>query len=331
MLTIQQLATHLEAELIGNAEGEIKAIQEVTFITHPSQIKKTTASILISDHPLETSKTVLIAPNPKLAFAKTLELFQRHETLKPGIDPRAWVEENTQIDPSVIIYPFVTVRRGAKIGKNVVIYPGVYIGQDARIDQDSILYPHVTLFPNTHIVKRVILHAGSIIGDDGFGFVWDGKQHYKIPQIGKVIVEDDVEIGSNTAIDRATTGETRIKQGTKIDNLVQIGHNVHIGNHCILCSQVGIAGSSTVGDGSMLGGQAGIPDHIDIAPQSKIAAQAGILRNTEPGETLLGSPAMPIKEFFRMMALWKQLPQMSKDIHALQKELDALKERLDKI
>ena len=316
---------HKDKNIEGLASFEKATERELTFITHSSMLEKTKAQVIISSEKLITDKTLLLVKNPKLAFAKTLELFDRPKDIKPGIHPQTWIEEGTEIDPSATLYPFVSIKKGAQIGKNVVIYSGVYIGDNVIIDKDCVIYPNAVLLPKTKIGKRVIIHSGCIIGDDGFGYVWDGTKHYKTPQIGNVVIEDDVEIGVNTCIDRATTGQTKIKAGSKIDNLVQIGHNVEVGTHCILCSQVGIAGSSQIGDGSMLGGQVGIADHIQIGPQNKIVAQSGIMQETKAKEILMGSPALPIRDYFKTVALLKQLPEMRKTIKQLQEEIKKLK------
>lgn len=335
MKNIQEIASHIGATVQGNRDQWISGVasfetateQELTFISHPTMLEKTKAQVVISSEKLETNKTLLLVKNPKLAFAKTLELFDRPKDVKGGIHPQTWIEEGAEMDPSATVYPFTSIRKGTKVGKNVLIYSGVYIGNDVVIDEDSVIYPNAVLLPKTKIGKRVMIHSGCVIGDDGFGYVWDGTQHYKTPQIGKVVVEDDVEIGANTCIDRATTGETKIKMGTKIDNLVQVGHNVHVGAHCILCSQVGLAGSSRIGNGSMLGGQVGIADHVHIGPQNKIAAQSGIMKETSPGETWMGSPAVPIRDYFKTVALLKQLPEMQRTIQRLEKEIEELKNK----
>lgn len=334
--SIQEIADHIQAEVIGNDHFQLNDISEITFLPHlpkdMTSLEKIKALAIIISEKVNAPKTkvLLITKNPKLSFAKALELFERPADIKPGIDPRSWVEESAEIDGSAAVYPFVTIRRGAKIGKNVILYPGVYIGQESVIDENSILYPHVVILPKTIIGKRVLIHSGTVIGEDGFGYVWDGMRHYKVPQLGKVIIEDDVEIGANSAIDRATTGETRVKKGSKIDNLVQIGHNVQIGNHCILCGQVGIGGSSSIGDGSILGGQVGVGDHIQVGHMSKAAGQTGIVSNTLPKATLIGFPAMPPKDFLRIIRSGKKLSEMQKTIQKLQKEVESLKQKTEK-
>src|SRR3989338_5654856 len=281
--TVQELATYLGAEVVGDpslkvcgvAETENAKADDLVFISDRkffSKLENTKSQIIIVSEKFETAKTLLIVKNPKLAFAKVLELVKRPEELKPGIDTRSWIEKGAEVHPTSMIYPFVTVRSGAKIGERVILYPGAYVGQDVVVEDDCILYPQATVFPGTKIGKRVLIHAGAVIGDDGFGYVWEGKKHYKVPQVGNVVTEDDVEIGSNSCIDRGAIDETRIGEGTKIDNLVQVGHNNKIGKHCILCGQAALSGSVTMGDGVLVGGQAGFKEGLIIGDGSEIAA-----------------------------------------------------------
>src|SRR3989338_6306947 len=329
--TVLELATYLGAEVIGDpqlkvcgvAETENANAHDLVFISDRkffSKLENTESQIVIVSEKFETSKTLLLVHNSKLAFAKVLELFYRPEELKPGIDTRSWVEKGAEVDASSMIYPFVTVRRGAKIGERVIIYPGSYVGQDSVVGDDCIIYPQATVFPRTKIGKRVIIHAGAVVGDDGFGYVWDGAKHYKVPQVGNVVIEDDVEIGSNTCIDRGAIDETRVGEGTKIDNLVQVGHNNKIGKHCILCGQVGLAGSSVIGDGVLIGGQAGFKDGLMIADGSQIAAKSGVMWNTHKGEKVFGAPAIDAGQFFKLFTYWKKLPEMHREIKELKNE-----------
>jgi UDP-3-O-[3-hydroxymyristoyl] glucosamine N-acyltransferase len=336
-ITIEKIASHLNAKLIGDPKLSIESIssvenatkQQLVFIEAKdiqSKVDKTTAGAVICQQEVKTSKTLLIVKNPRIAFAKALELFDRPKDIKQGIDEKAWVEKGAEVDPSATVYPFVTLRSGAKIGKNVILYPGVYVGQNVKIQDDAILFPNVTVFKNTHIGKRVLIHAGARIGDDGFGYVWNGSQHYKIPQVGNVVIEDDVEIGANAAVDRATTGTTKVGQGTKIDNLVQIGHNDQIGKHCIICGQVGLAGSVNIGDGAMLGGQAGVADHVNIAPGARVGAQSGIIQDIKTQKPLFGTPATEASNFFKShLIISKKLPEMRKELLRLRKEVEELK------
>ena len=336
--TVQELATYLGAEIVGNqhltvsgvAETENAKADDLVFISDRkffSKLENTKSQIIIVSEKFETAKTLLIVKNPKLAFAKVLELVKRPEELKPGIDTRSWIEKGAEVHPTSMIYPFVTVRKGAKVGERVILYPGVYVGQDVVIEEDCVLYPQATIFPGTKIGKRVIVHAGAVVGDDGFGYVWDGEKHYKVPQVGNVVIENDVEVGSNTCIDRGAIDETRVGEGTKIDNLVQVGHNGKIGKHCILCGQVGLAGSVTIGEGAILGGKTGVADYVNIGALAQIGGGAVVLTKIEPNSKNLGYPAMDIKNFFKLFRLWKKLPEIYNTLKKHEAEICELKKR----
>jgi len=334
--TVQELALYLGAEVIGDphlkvcgvAETENASANDLVFISDKkffSKLENTQSHIAIVSEKFETTKTLLIVKNPKLAFAKVLELIERPEELKAGIDSRSWIEKGGEVASSVVIYPFVTVRKGARVGERVILYPGVYVGQDVVIEEDCILYPQATVFPRTKVGKRVIVHAGAVVGDDGFGYVWDGTKHYKVPQVGHVVIEDDVEIGSNTCIDRGAIDETRVGEGTKIDNLVQVGHNNKIGKHCILCGQVGLAGSVTTGDGVLFGGKVGVTDNVSIGPLSQIGMCSFVMSDISANSKNFGFPAMNGKDYMRIIAYWKKLPEIFKEIKELKDEIKKLK------
>ena len=336
--TVKELAEYVGAEVLGNGKLSVKGAgslenatyNDITFISDKKNLpllQETKSQVVILSEKLQTSKTLLVIPNPKLAFAKILELFYRPSSLKGHIDERAWIEKGTEVASSAIVYPFVSVRQGAKIGERVVLYPGVYVGEEAHIGDDCIIYPNVTIFPKTVLGKRVFIHAGAVIGDDGFGYVWDGHKHYKVPQVGSIVIEDDVEIGSNTAIDRGALDETRIGQGTKIDNLVQVGHNAKIGHHCILCGQVGLAGSVTIEDGAILGGQVGVRDNVKIGAQAQLGGQCGVIGDIAPGAKVWGTPTMDVREYFQTIALLKKLPELVKRIQELESHLPSKKAR----
>jgi UDP-3-O-[3-hydroxymyristoyl] glucosamine N-acyltransferase len=210
------------------------------------------------------------------------------------------------------------------IGARVILYPGVFIGNDTTIGDDTLLYPNVVVREGCTIGARVIIHSGTVIGSDGFGYVQDQGRHYKIPQLGGVTIEDDVELGANVTVDRATLGQTVIKQGTKVDNLVQIAHNVTIGAHSILVAQVGIAGSTRVGHHVMIGGQAGLADHIVIGDQVMIAARAGVNRSLEPNQIVSGAPVMPHEVWVKAQAVIPRLPELRQAIRALEERMKQL-------
>ncbi|MDR2733976.1 MAG: UDP-3-O-(3-hydroxymyristoyl)glucosamine N-acyltransferase [Spirochaetota bacterium] len=257
-------------------------------------------------------KPLLVAPDARLAFITCLEIFAPRAAFDPGISPEASIRAAACIASTAVVMERVSVLDGAAIGERSVLYPGVFIGQDASIGADCILYPNVVIRERCVLGDRVIIHAGTVIGADGFGYVQnpDGS-HRKIPQIGNVIIEDDVEIGANSAVDRAACGSTRIGRGTKIDNLVQVAHNVELGRHNILAAQVGIAGSSTTGASCIFGGQAGIVDHCDIPERVTIGPQAGFQRkHTQPGSVYLGSPAIEMEKFRRILSCYLRLPEL---------------------
>jgi UDP-3-O-[3-hydroxymyristoyl] glucosamine N-acyltransferase len=271
---------------------------------------------------------LLRAKNPRFAFAKALTLFYVQPYRPAGISNQAVLGRNvtTGSDPS--IHPFVVIADDVRIGNRVILYPGVYIGRGSVVDDDCIIYPNACVRENVQIGKRVIIHAGAVIGADGFGFVTEEGEHHKIPQVGGVVIGDDVEIGANTTVDRATLGNTTIKRGTKIDNLVQVAHNVTIGEHCFVMSQVGIAGSCTLGNYVVLAGQVGLADHITIHDRAMLGAKAGVMKDVEPGQIAVGIPALPHREFFRIQAVVQKLPELKRKVIELEKEMEEIKKRL---
>jgi len=231
-------------------------------------------------------------------------------------------------DPS--IWPFVTLGDRVMIGDRVTLYPGVFVGSDSTIGDDSVLYPNVVVREGCSLGARVIVHSGTVIGADGFGYVQHQGRHHKIPQLGGVVIEDDVELGANVTVDRATFGRTLVKQGTKVDNLVQIAHNVIVGEHCILVAQVGIAGSTTIGHHVMIGGQAGLADHLTIGDQVMIAAKAGVNRSIESNQMVGGIPAMPREKALRIQGGIFQLPAMKELVRNLERRVATLETQLKK-
>ena len=238
-----------------------------------------------------------------------------------GIHPSAVVAASAQIDPSAHIGPHCTVGERVKLGANVVLQAGNFIGDDSTLGDETHLFPNVTLYPRTQISRRVRIHAGTVIGADGYGYVLDGGVHRKIPQVGHVIIGDDVEIGANVTVDRGALGSTVIGRGTKIDNLVQIAHNVQIGEHCIVIAQVGIAGSSRLGNYVILAGQAGVGGHLQLGDNATIGAQAGVMTDIPAGGKWIGSPAQPDKDFKRQVIALRHLPDLLKKIAAWEKKL----------
>ena len=261
--------------------------------------------------------------NPRLAFAESLALFHPAPHPPAGIHPSAVVESGAVVDPTASVSAFCFVGAGASIGASAVLHPFVHVGPGAGIGAETLLHPGVIVRERVTLGARVIVHSNAVIGSDGFGYVFDGRGHRKIPQVGTVEIGDDVEIGAGTTVDRATTGATRIGRGTKIDNLVQIGHNVTIGEHVIVVSQVGISGSVTIGDGAVLAGQVGVVDHVAIGAGARIGAQAGVIGHVPAGATVAGFGPQPHREFLKSQAIFEQLPHLRRQIIDLEKRLAA--------
>src|SRR6476646_5141670 len=268
----------------------------------------------------------LVVPNPLLAFAQVAQTFFVRLPATRGVAAEVTKGAGVRIGDDPSIWPFVTLGDRVTIGARVTLYPGVYIGADSTVGDDSVLYPNVVVREGCSIGARVIVHSGTVIGADGFGYVQHQGRHHKITQLGGVTIEDDVELGANVTVDRATLGQTVIKQGTKVDNLVQIAHNVTIGAHSILVAQVGIAGSTTIGHHVMIGGQAGLADHLTIGNQAMIAARAGVNRSVEANQIVSGAPAMSHEVWLKAQAVIPRLPELRQAVRTLEermKQLDA--------
>jgi len=337
---LKELAEFVGGKVIGDDEVEISSVAgieaaqpgEITFIAHPRYLPKlaeTKASaVIVSKETLSSPKPLLCVGNPYLAFAKILALYSQKPYQPKGIDSRAWISPVAQLGQELTIYPFVSIGDRCRIGDRVIIYPGVYVGEDSSIGEESVLYSNVSIYPGTVIGKRVILHSGVVLGADGFRYVKEGKKNVKIPQIGSVEIEDDVEIGANTTIDRATFGKTIVRRGVKIDNLVQVAHNVVIGEDSILVAQVGIAGSTKVGSNVTLAGQVGLADNIEIGDNVMVGAQSGVPSDLAANQVYTGSPALPHREFLRAITAFPKLPEMRKTLIEIEKRLKKIEETL---
>ncbi len=337
---LKELAEWLGGKVIGDGEVEISGIAsideaksgEITFIASPKYLPKlaqTKASaVIVSPEITQADKPLLCVPNPYLAFAKVLSLFSSQPYQPKGVDAQAWVSPTAQLGKDLTIYPFVSIGDRCRIGDRVTLYPGVSIGEDSSIGEESILYPNVSIYSRTLIGKRVILHSGVVVGSDGFGYAKEGKKNVKIPQVGTVEIEDDVEIGSNTTIDRAALGKTIIRRGVKIDNLVQVAHNVIIGEDSIIVAQVGISGSTKIGSNVTLAGQVGIVDHVEIGDNVIVGAQAGVIHDLAANQGYVGSPALPHREFLRAITVFPRLPEMRKALLDNEKRLKKIEEKI---
>ena len=269
----------------------------------------------------------LAAANPKYAFARLVQQFFTSPYKARGIAQQISQGTGVQIGPDASIWPFVTLGDRVKIGARVTLYPGVFVGDDSVVGDDCLLYPNVTIRERCTIGQRVIIHSGTVIGSDGFGYVQHEGRHQKIPQIGTVVIEDDVELGANVAVDRATFGQTIIRRGTKVDNLVQIAHNVTVGEHNILVAQVGIAGSTTLGSHVVVGGQAGLSDHIEVGDRVMIAARSGVNRSLTGDQIVSGTPAMPHEVSIKAQAVVPRLPELRQQVRDLERRVRELESR----
>lgn len=269
-------------------------------------------------------KPHIIVPNPRLAMAVLLEKIFPPATSPARISQTAIIGKNVKLGKDVFVGDYTFIGDDAVIGDGTVVYPHAYIGNRVRIGSQCRIYPHVTIYDDVIIGDRVIVHAGAVIGKEGFGFVWDGERHRRVPQVGTVVIEDDVEIGANVCIDRATLGETRIGKGTKIDNLVQIAHNCILGAHCILAGQVGLAGSVQVGNGVMMGGQVGIADHVQIGDGVALLAKSGLMDNAPPKTQWAGYPARTRMQWLRIEAALNELPDALKLLRQIAQRVEAL-------
>ena len=340
--TARDIARLVKGELSGNPQQAVTGLAgvreaapgDITFLASPkykSAIKTTRASVLIVAKGLNVSfgGTLIRVENPSKAFAKLVEqVAPRPLTYKPGIHRSAVVASSAKIGQKVSIQPYAVIEDGAVIRGRTVVGAGSYIGHECRIGVDCLLYPQVILRERTTLGDRVVLHGGVVLGADGFGFETIEGRHKKIPQVGSVEIGDDVEIGANTTIDRGRFGRTRIGNGTKIDNLVQIGHNCVIGEHCIICGLVGIAGSVIIGNHVTIAGQVGIAGHLTLGAKSIIMAQAGVTKDVPAGVVMLGAPAAPHKDFKRINAAVQRLPETLAKVHELEQQLAELRDRI---
>ena len=334
--TLAQLAQVLGATLEGDPRRLVRGVapletagpDQVSFLTHARYVDAAKASragaFVAGADAVALPAPVLRVRAPQQALVDLLNLFHPPAAVVPGIHPTAVVGADARIDASASIGAHAVIEAGARIGARVRMAPLVYIGTGVEVGDDCALGTHVALLDGVRLGRRVVIHPGAVIGADGFGFAFDGAQHRKIPQTGGVLIEDDVEIGANTTIDRATFGDTIVRRGTKIDNLVQIGHNVDIGEHSILVSQVGVSGSSRLGRGVVLAGQVGVADHVTIGDGALVGAQGGVPSSLAAGGKYLGTPARPMLEAKRIMAAETRLPELLRRVRALEQALEAL-------
>jgi UDP-3-O-[3-hydroxymyristoyl] glucosamine N-acyltransferase len=334
--TAAKIAEHLRGEVVGDgstrltgfAPANTAKVGDLTFAekrTYFAAAEQSAASAILVSGEFESANKVLIrVPNARIAMARVLPLFFPLEKPGQGIHPSAIIDPSARVHQTAYVGPYCVIKAGAKIGERSVLMGGNHIGRDCEIGDDACFYQNVVLYAESRIGHRVTIHAGSVIGSDGYGYVLDEGRHRKLLQTGNVIIHDDVEIGANTTIDRATFGSTIVGQGTKIDNLVQIAHNVVIGQNCLIMAQVGIAGSARLGNYCVITGQVGIHDHSKIGNQAMVGAQAGVLRDIPDGGKVWGTPAFPEKEILRQIVAVTQLPELIRRVRELEKQLGQL-------
>ena len=341
-MKLSELAERLECRLEGEGDidvGRVAGIEDaapgdLTFFANSKYaraLRVTRASAVILGDQAEAAPCAMLrTPNPYLAFARAMVIFAETWTPAPGIHPRAFVADGVSIAPDASIGAFAAVERGARIGSRTIVHAHVSIGPDAVIGDDCMIHARVSIRQSVQLGNRVVVQDGAVIGSDGFGFAHsaDGT-HVKIPQVGRVIIEDDVEIGANSAIDRPAVGETRIKSGAKIDNLVQIAHGVTIGRNVLLAAQVGIAGSTTLEDSVTLAGQVGVAGHLTIGKGTVATAQTGIPNSVDAGSFISGYPAIPNRDWLKASAVFRKLPELRKTIAELEARIADLEQRSD--
>ncbi|MGH7208329.1 MAG: UDP-3-O-(3-hydroxymyristoyl)glucosamine N-acyltransferase [Nitrospiraceae bacterium] len=307
---------------------------DLTFVAADRFVKTaltSRAAAFVVGRPIEKlTRPQIVVPNPALAFASIVKRFFVTPYRPRGIAAQIARGADVQIGPDVSIWPFVTLGDRVTLGARVTLYPGVFIGEGSVVGDDTVLYPNVTVREGCVIGRRVIIHSGTVVGSDGFGYVQDQGRHHKIPQIGIVTIEDDVELGANVTVDRATFGSTVIRRGTKVDNLVQIAHNVSIGEDSIVVAQVGIAGSTVIGSHVMIGGQAGLSDHIEVGDRVMIAARSGVNRNLASNQIVSGAPVMPHETWVKAQAVIPRLPELRQQVRDLERRVRELEGKTKK-
>ncbi len=337
--TLRELADLIGGEVSGDsgvcisgaADISDAASGDIVFAETPrllAEARKSQATAIIVHKNADISeKPVIRVDNPRYAFARTLEIFAPSKIHEPGVHPTCIVGEGTTIGENPSIGSHVYIGRNTTIGNDVVIYPSVYIDDNVSIGDNCTIYPFCTIHDTVEIGNKSIIHSGSVIGSDGFGYIRVGSEQYKIPQIGKVIIGDNVEIGANVTIDRARTGKTEIGRGTKIDNLVHIAHNVTIGENCIIIAQAGIAGSTEIGNNVIMAGQAGVKDHVKVGDNAILCANAGVIGDVAAGEFLSGYPARPHREQMRLYAAQTKLPGLLRLVRDLERRVKELEDK----
>ena len=343
--TAKQIAQFIQGKVEGDDNASVHSFAKIeegkpgaiSFLSNPKYthyLYDTESSIVLINDDVVLEKpvktTLIRVKNAYECVARLLQMYAAAQPKKSGIDSLAFISPNAKIGENCYIGAFAYIGDGVEIGDGSQIYPHVYVGDGVKIGQDALLYANVTIYHGCRLGNHVTIHSGSVIGADGFGFAPTENGYDKIPQIGIVTIEDNVEIGANTCVDRSTMGSTTIHQGVKLDNLIQVAHNVEIGQNTVMASQCGIAGSTKVGEWCMFGGQVGMAGHISIASHTNVGAQAGIVGSVKKeGETIIGSPAWDAKQFMKSATIFRRLPEMYQQINDLKKEIESLKNKQD--
>lgn len=330
----EEIAQRLQGEVLGDGAVALRNIApaeqaksgDLTFAENEfffGRADKSAASAILidKDHQSSSNKVLIKVPNARIAFAKVLALFYPEPRPAPGVHSSAVIAASAQIDSSATIGPHCVIGEQVRVAAGVVLHGNNHVGDETVVGEESQLFPQVTVYPGTQIGRRVRIHAGSVIGSDGFGYVFDNGNHLKVPQIGRVIIEDDVEIGANVTVDRGALGPTIIGKGVKIDNLVQIAHSVTVGEHSLIVAQTGIAGSTRVGKHVTLAGQVGVAGHLTIGNQVTIAGQSGVMNDISDNQKWFGTPARPDRQMKRQILALQQLPELLRRVRALERRI----------
>ena len=338
--TAEQIASVIGGKIEGDKDAKVRTFAKIeegvegaiSFLSNPKYthyIYDTKSSVVIVNEDVELEGTVaptlIRVKNAYESIAQLLQIYEASKPKKTGVSPQAYISPTAKLGKDCYVGPFVCIGEGTVIGDGCQIYPHAVVGDNVKMGNGCILYPNTTVYQGCKIGNNVTLHAGSVIGADGFGFAPNADGYDKIPQIGIVTIEDNVEIGANTCVDRSTMGSTVIRKGVKLDNLVQVAHNVEIGENTVMSAQVGIAGSTKVGSWCMFGGQVGIAGHITIGDKTFLGAQSGVPGSLKGGEELIGTPPMNPRNYFKSQAIFRRLPDMYKELEALKKTIEELK------
>lgn len=341
--TAEQIANVIGGRVEGNKDAKVHTFAKIeegtegaiSFLSNPKYthyLYNTKSSIVIVNEGVELEKdvdaTLIRVPNAYESIAKLLQIYEASKPKKTGVAPQAYIAPSAKLGNNCYVGPFAYVGEGAEIGDGCQIYPHTVVGDNVKVGSNCIFYPNTTIYQGCKIGNNVTIHAGSVIGADGFGFAPGADGYDKIPQIGIVVIEDNVEIGANTCVDRSTMGATVIHKGVKLDNLVQVAHNVEIGENTVMSAQVGIAGSTKVGSWCMFGGQVGLAGHITIGDKTFLGAQSGVPGSLKGGEELIGTPPMNPRQYFKSQAIFRRLPDMYKDLNDAKKKIEELNEKI---